>query len=180
VPTVFNLLGPLINPSDPRCQVIGVADARMAPIVADVLAMRGRSALVVRGDDGLDKLTTSATSQVWTVRSRTVTTTRLDPQDLGFARARTAALRGGGAAANASVLRSVVSGERSPVRDVVILNAAAALVASGERDAPLLDQFAAATARCADAIDSGAAEATLTRWITAGRRVAGSADEAAT
>jgi anthranilate phosphoribosyltransferase len=176
VPTVFNLVGPLINPSDPRSQVVGVADARMAPVVAGMLAAHGRTALVVRGDDGLDKLTTSTTSQIWTVRGGTVTTTRLDPQDLGFARAPTAALRGGHAADNAGVLRSVVGGERSPVRDVVILNAAAALVASGEDDTPLLDQFVAAATRCADAIDTGAAEATLTRWITASRRMTASAD----
>jgi anthranilate phosphoribosyltransferase len=152
----------------------------MAPVVAGMLAAHGRTALVVRGDDGLDKLTTSTTSQIWTVRGGTVTTTRLDPQDLGFARAPTAALRGGHAADNAGVLRSVVGGERSPVRDVVILNAAAALVASDERDTPLLDQFAAAAAQCADAIDTGAAEATLTRWITASRRITASADAAET
>ncbi|WP_438872993.1 anthranilate phosphoribosyltransferase [Paractinoplanes hotanensis] len=178
VPTVFNLLGPLINPSDPRCQVVGVADAQMAPIVADVLAARGGSALVVRGEDGLDKLTTSAPSQVWTVRGGTVTTSQLDPRDLGFVRVQAAALRGGGAAENAGILRAVVSGERSAVRDVVILNAAAALVAADDRDASLLDQFIAATARCTAAIDTGAAKATLTRWITASQRVAGSAGAA--
>ncbi|XVU30114.1 anthranilate phosphoribosyltransferase [Actinoplanes sp. CA-054009] len=176
VPTVFNLLGPLINPADPPCQVVGVADARMAPVVAGVLAAHGRSALVVRGDDGLDKLTTSTTSQVWTVRAGTVTTTRLDARDLGFPRARPAALRGGGAAGNATILRAVVSGEPGPVRDVVILNAAAALVAAAGPDAPLLEQFAAAAARCAEAVDSGAAAATLTRWITVSRRVAGATD----
>ncbi|XVV08202.1 anthranilate phosphoribosyltransferase [Actinoplanes sp. CA-131856] len=171
VPTVFNLLGPLINPSDPRSQVVGVADERMAPVVAGVLAARGRSALVVRGDDGLDKLTTSAPSRVWTVRGGTVTATGLDARDLGLPRARPEALRGGGAAGNANVLRAVVGGEHGPVRDVVVLNAAAALVASAGQDAPLLDQFVTAVARCADAIDTGAAHATLTRWIAVSRRV---------
>ncbi|MBM2616499.1 anthranilate phosphoribosyltransferase [Actinoplanes sp. LDG1-06] len=180
VPTVFNLLGPLINPADPRHQVVSVAHSQMAPVVAGVLAADGRSALVVRGDDGLDKLTTSTTSQIWSVRGGTVTATRLDPQDLGFARTQSAALRGGSAAENAGVLRSVVSGERNPVRDVVILNAAAALVASDERDTPLLDQFAAAAALCADAIDTGAAKTTLTRWITASRRITRSAEIAET
>jgi anthranilate phosphoribosyltransferase len=180
VPTVFNLVGPLINPADPRCQVVGVADARMAPVVAGMLAAHGRSALVVRGDDGLDKLTTSATSRIWAVRGGTVTATRLDPRDLGFARTDAAALRGGRAADNASVLRSVVRGERGPARDVVVLNAAAALVASAERHASPLDQLGAAAARCAEAIDTGAAEATLTRWITVSRRTTGSARAAET
>ncbi|MFF5077898.1 hypothetical protein ACFY36_12660 [Actinoplanes sp. NPDC000266] len=99
-----------------------------------------------------------------------MTATRLDARDLGLPRARTGELRGGDAAGNADVLRAVVSGERGPVRDVVILNAAAALVARAGRDAPLLDQFGAAVARCAGAIDTGAARATLTRWITVSRR----------
>ncbi|HWS32450.1 MAG TPA: anthranilate phosphoribosyltransferase [Actinoplanes sp.] len=182
-PTVFNVLGPLINPADPRCQVIGVADARMAPIVADVLAAGGRSGLVVRGDDGLDKLTTAAGSQIWTVHDGTVTATRLDPRDLGFDRVPAGALRGGGAAGNADILRAVVGGKPGPVRDVVILNAAAAVVAADSAPldrlgavasasgGPLLDRLGAAVARCAEAVDSGAATATLDRWIATGRRV---------
>lgn len=172
VPTVFNALGPLINPADPRSQVVGVADARMAPTVAGVLAARGGSAMVVRGEDGLDKLTTAAVSQVWTVRGGSVTAGRLDPRDLGFARVPASALRGGGAAGNAGILRAVVGGDSGPVRDIVILNAAAVLVAAVEEDAPLLDRFAAAAARCADAVDTGTAAATLGRWITTSRRVA--------
>lgn len=173
VPTVFNVLGPLINPADPRCQVVGVADERMAPAVAGVLAVRGGSAMVVRGEDGLDKLTTTAVSQIWTVRGGSVTAGRLDPRDLGFPRVPASALRGGGAAGNAGILRAVVAGDRGPVRDIVILNAAAALVAAAGSDAPLLDQFAVAATRCTEAVDTGTAAATLTRWITTSRQVAG-------
>jgi anthranilate phosphoribosyltransferase len=167
VPTAFNILGPLVNPADPRHQVVGVADARMAPLIADVLAARGLPALVVRGQDGLDKLTTVTTSQVWVVREGVVTQAVLDPRDLGVPRAEPSALRGGGAADNARVVRALFDGERGPIRDVVLLNAAAALVAVAPSAASLAEHLAAGMARCAEAIDTGAADATLTRWITA-------------
>ncbi|GAA2590527.1 anthranilate phosphoribosyltransferase [Winogradskya consettensis] len=165
VPTVFNILGPLINPALPRFQVVGVADARMAPVIAGALAAGGRSAFVVRGDDGLDKLTTTTTSKVWTVRDGSVRTSVLEPRALGLAPASPAQLRGGDAAANALVLHALLAGQRGPVRDVVLLNAAAVLVAVAGSDDPLTGQFAAAVARCAEAVDTGAAQATLDRWI---------------
>jgi anthranilate phosphoribosyltransferase len=169
VPTAFNILGPLINPADPRHQVVGVADPRMVPVIAEVLAARGGSALVVRGDDGLDKLTTVTTSQVWVVRDGAATATMLDPRRLGLPRVEPRALRGGGAAGNAGVVRSVLGGGRGPIRDVVLLNAAAALVAVDPSVPALLDRLAAAMARCAEAVDTGAARATLDRWIAAAR-----------
>ncbi|MFD7657433.1 anthranilate phosphoribosyltransferase, partial [Actinosynnema sp. NPDC059797] len=172
VPTAFNVLGPLVNPADPRHQVVGVADARMAPLVADVLAARGRRALVVRGGDGLDKLTTVTTSRVWAVRDGEVTASVLDPRELGIPRPDPAALRGGAAADNARIARAALAGERGPVRDVVLLNAAAALVVAGDPDAPLLDRFAGALGRCAEAVDSGAAGAALERWVEVAGRVA--------
>ncbi|GLW12547.1 anthranilate phosphoribosyltransferase 1 [Microtetraspora sp. NBRC 13810] len=182
VPTAFNLLGPLINPADPGRQVVGVADARMAPVIAGVLAARGCSALVVRGRDGLDKLTTVTTSQVWTVTGGRVTATELDPRDLGLPRAEPADLRGGDAAHNAAVLRALLDGRRGPIRDVVLLNAAAALVtltpstvpsttpSTTPSTVPLADRLAAALARCAEAVDSGTARATLNRWVEAARQ----------
>jgi anthranilate phosphoribosyltransferase len=167
VPTVFNVLGPLISPADPQYKVVGVADAKMAPVIADVLAARGRSALVVRGHDGLDKLTTVTASQVWSVRDGRATQTTLDPGDLGIARVEPAALRGGNAADNAAVLHALLAGQRGPVRDVVLLNAAAALVAIAPTAASLTEQMAAGLTRCAEAVDTGAAHATLGRWIAA-------------
>jgi anthranilate phosphoribosyltransferase len=85
VPTAFNFLGPLTNPAQPAAAAVGVADLRMAPLLAGVLAARGASALVFRGEDGLDELTTSGPSQVWLVRDGAVTQQRLDPAELGSA-----------------------------------------------------------------------------------------------
>lgn len=165
VPTAFNVLGPLLNPADPLYQLVGVADARMQPVLAAALASRGGDALVVRGDDGLDKLTTTASSCVWVVRSGHAEPESLDPRSLGLARASLAALRGSTAAANAGVLHSVLAGEASPARDVVLLNAAAAVAVVRLTEEPLVDQLASALTQCAEAIDSGRAAATLGRWI---------------
>ncbi|MBC6461347.1 anthranilate phosphoribosyltransferase [Actinomadura sp. HBU206391] len=172
VPTAFNILGPLVNPAGPRHQVVGVADARMMPVIADVLAARGLSALVVRGADGLDKLTTVTTSQVWVVGEGIATEVVLDPRDLGIPRAEPSALRGGGAADNARVVRALLDGERGPIRDVVLLNAAAALVSVAPSVASLAEQLLAGMGRCAEAVDTGAANATLSRWVTAAHDMA--------
>ncbi|SFC72116.1 anthranilate phosphoribosyltransferase [Streptomyces aidingensis] len=167
VPTPFNFLGPLTNPARVRAQATGVADARMAPIMAGVLAERGSSALVFRGDDGLDELTLTGTSTIWQVRDGKVVRHSFDPRGVGLRTAPLDALRGGDAAHNADVARRLLDGEPGPVRDAVLLNAAAALVALDPGDAPLADQLAAGMARAAESIDSGAARTTLANWITA-------------
>ncbi|MFJ4919313.1 anthranilate phosphoribosyltransferase [Streptomyces sp. NPDC088725] len=165
--TTFNILGPLTNPARVRSQAVGVADRRMAPIVAGVLAARGNSSLVVRGDDGLDELTTTATSTVWIVRDGAVRETSFDPRDVGIELVPIEALRGADAAYNAEVARRLLAGEQGPVRDAVLLNSAAALVALSPTDAPLTDQIAAGIATAAESVDSGAAKATLERWVSA-------------
>ncbi|MDP9396002.1 MAG: anthranilate phosphoribosyltransferase [Actinomycetota bacterium] len=165
VATAFNFLGPLTNPAQPRAQAVGVFDVRMAPIVAGVLADRGCSSLVFRGDDGLDELTTATTSTVWVVREGSVRREVLDPVDLGIPRSEAGALRGGDAAYNAGVCRRLLAGEKGAVRDAVVLNAAAALVALEPNDAPLAEQLGAATGRAAAAIDDGRAAALLERWV---------------
>jgi len=168
VATVFNFLGPLCNPARPTAQAVGVFDARMAGVMAQVFAARGTSALVFRGDDGLDELTTSTTSHVWSVRDGVVLEWDLDPTRLGVPRADPAALRGGDAAFNADVVRRFVGGELGPVRDAVLLNAAAALVAAAPADgADGEEGLAAGLVRAAEAVDSGAAAAALDRWVTA-------------
>ena len=168
VATVFNFLGPLTNPARVRAQATGVADARMASIMAGVLAERGSSALVFRGDDGLDELTVTAPSTVWVVRDGAVTEERFDPRSVGLALAPVEALRGADSAYNADVARRILDGETGPVRDAVLLNAAAALVAAaGPTDAPLAEQIEGAMVRAAHAIDSGAAADTLHRWAAA-------------
>ncbi|WEO97911.1 anthranilate phosphoribosyltransferase [Streptomyces sp. FXJ1.172] len=165
--TVFNLLGPLTNPAKVRAQAVGVAVAQEAPIVAGVLAGRGNSALVFRGDDGLDELTTTSTSRVWVVRDGKVTEEVFDPREVGLGLVPVEALRGGDPAHNADVARRLLEGEPGPVRDAVLLNSAAALVALHPADAPLAEQLRAGMVRAAESIDSGAAKRALERWVAA-------------
>ncbi len=167
VPTVFNFLGPLTNPARPQAQAIGIFEAGMLPVVAGVFAERGVSALVFRGDDGLDELSIAATSTVWVVRDGAARKTVFDPAVLGIPRAAPDALRGGDVEFNAQAVRDLVGGKTGPVRDAVLLNAAAALVsldgAGDDLDAAMIEGYA----RAVRAVDSGAAEATLDRWIKA-------------
>ena len=169
VATVFNFLGPLANPAQPSAQAVGVADARMAGVMAQVLADRGVSALVFRGDDGLDELTPCAPSQVWVVRDGSVSTEKITPEDVGIERAQPDSLRGADAGHNAEVTRRFLAGETGPVRDAVLLNAAAALVALTPTGDPLAGQLAVAMQRAASAVDSGQAEQALARWVGTSR-----------
>lgn len=166
VPTAFNLLGPLTNPARVAASAIGVAEARLAPLVAGVLAARGVRALVFRGSDGLDELTTTGPSRVWEVRDGAVVETDLDPLDVGIARATIEDLRGKNADYNAGVVRRVLDGERGPVRDAVVLNAAAGLVAyDPEARGTLEERLRFAVARAEASIDGGAAASVLKRWV---------------
>ncbi|MFE7318826.1 anthranilate phosphoribosyltransferase [Streptomyces sp. NPDC057555] len=165
--TTFNVLGPLTNPARVKAQATGVADAKMAPIIAGVLAERGSSALVFRGDDGLDELTTTATSRVWIVRDGTVVEEPFDPRDVGIGLVPVSALRGADASYNAEVARRLLDGETGPVREAVLLNAAAALAALEPSDAPLTERIRDGLDRAAESIDSGAAKRVLERWAAA-------------
>ena len=173
--TVFNFLGPLTNPARPVAGAIGCADARMAPVLAEVLAQRGTRARVFRGDDGLDELTTSTTSSVWVVRDGEVAAERLDPTALGIPLSAPGALRGGGPEVNAEVVRRLVAGDGGPVRDAVLLNAAGALAAFDERGDRLHDALAAGLQRAAAAVDDGRAAAKLDEWIRVSRAARASA-----
>ncbi len=165
VPTVFNVLGPLSNPARPAAQAVGVSDARLAPVMAGVLARRGADALVFRGEDGLDELTTTGPSTVWTVAGGEVTSSTFDPSSLDLPRATLEQLRGADAPYNAGVARGLLAGERGPVRDAVLLNAAAALAAFEAASGPLVERLAAGLERADHALSSGAAEAALARWV---------------
>lgn len=173
VPTVFNFLGPLTNPAQVKAQAVGVADQRMAAVLAGVLARRGNSALVFRGFDGLDELTVSTSSTVWTAHAGTVAEEVFDPREVGIELSPVEALRGADAAYNASVARKLFEGETGPVRDAVLLNAGATLAALEALDvpagglAPLAERLGAGVARASKALDSGAAAATLERWAAA-------------
>ncbi|MEU1077679.1 MULTISPECIES: anthranilate phosphoribosyltransferase [unclassified Streptomyces] len=165
--TTFNFLGPLTNPARVTSQATGVADARMAPIVAGVLAERGSSALVFRGDDGMDELTTTATSRVWVVRDGAVREEAFDPRDVGIDLVPVEALRGADASYNADVARRLLAGETGPVRDAVLLNSAAALVALDPGPGTLMEQIRDGIARAAESVDSGSARRALERWVAA-------------
>jgi anthranilate phosphoribosyltransferase len=167
IPTTFNVLGPLANPVKPTAQAVGCADLRMAPVMAGVLARRGTDAWVFRGDDGLDELTTTTTSQVWVVHDGIVTPTQVDPALLGISRSTPEDLRGGDAQHNAEVVHRVLGGEKGPVRDAVLLNAAAGLAVYDEPGAPVEESLPRALAKATRAIESGDAAALLARWVDA-------------
>ncbi len=174
IPTAFNFLGPLTNPARVSASAVGVADARMAPLVAGVFATRGSRALVFRGSDGLDELTTTGPSTIWEVRDGVVTVSEFDPADLGVARASIADLRGLNAKYNAEVVHRVLAGEKGHVRDAVVLNAAAGLVAvNRSAQGILLERMASAMRVAEEAIDSGRTAEVLAKWIRHSRNEAG-------
>jgi anthranilate phosphoribosyltransferase len=161
VPTTFNFLGPLLNPARVTRQVVGVSDPAMAERMLRVLAAHGSTrAIAVHGDDALDELTTTTTSLLHELVDGELRTTKIDPGELGLARAEPEQLRGGDAEANASIVRAVLAGEPGPARDIGVLNAAAALEVAG-----IASDVADGVARAQAAIDCGAAAAALTRWI---------------
>jgi anthranilate phosphoribosyltransferase len=168
VPTSFNFLGPLTNPARPAAQVVGVSDERMLPLMAEVLARRGTRARLFRGEDGLDELTTTAGSVVLDVGDGEVRQSRLDPTVHGIARATRDDLRGGDPVEAARVARSVLGGEPGPKRDVVVLNAGAALEVAGAAAG-----LEAGIALAAASIDDGRAAATLDRWVAVSREASG-------
>jgi anthranilate phosphoribosyltransferase len=171
VGTVFNALGPLTNPGQPTYAAVGVADARIAPLIAGVFAGRGRAASVFRGDDGLDELTLATTSTVWWVRDGQVTELTLDPTDVGLDHHPVESLRGGDAEHNAQVARDLLAGAHGPVRDAVVLNSGIALATASGLSEPSVSHVALTTAvrqgmdRAEAAIDSGAAQELLARWV---------------
>lgn len=171
IPTVFNVLGPLTNPGQPRAGLIGCAFEDLIETVAGVFAERGSSALVVRGDDGLDEITTSTTSAVYVVHGGQVRKHALDPQALGIPRSPLEALRGGDAEENAATARAVFGGERGPVRDAVLINAAAAIASYRGVEGSLEEALAAALVDAAHAIDSGAATEALANWVAVSGRL---------
>jgi anthranilate phosphoribosyltransferase len=175
VPTFFNFLGPLTNPGRVAAAAIGCADSVMAPVMAAVLAQRGDTALVFRGDDGLDELTTTTTSSVWAAAGGTVVAGSVDPTALGIEAVAPSALRGGDRAVNAGVVREVLAGRGGGARDAVLLNAAAAIAAYDGFEAAdvsgdaLTETLRQGLAVAVEAVDSGAAADLLGRWIAASR-----------
>ncbi len=172
VPTVFNFLGPLTNPAQPPAGAIGCGDARMAPVMAQVFADRGADVLLFRGDDGIDELTITTTSTVWAVHDGAVTTSSLDPAELGVAVSAPESLRGGDVQVNVAVARRVFDGEAGPVADAVALNAAAALAAHAGLTGNLLADLAGGLQRAREAMASGAVADLVRRWVAASQELA--------
>ncbi|MBS7548573.1 anthranilate phosphoribosyltransferase [Dietzia cinnamea] len=167
IPTVFNILGPLTNPAAPTANLIGCAFENLVSVMAEVFALRGRSALVVRGTDGLDEITMTGPTRVLRVAGGHVDEDRIEPADFGMNTCSIEELRGGDGVYNAGVARDLLAGKTGPVRDAVLLNSAAALVAFDglDRDADLVAAMRAAVDRAATAIDDGEAARLLEKWV---------------
>jgi anthranilate phosphoribosyltransferase len=160
--TMFNLLGPLTNPARASGQVVGVYSLDLVEKLAEALSMLGvRRALVVHGLDGLDEITITGATRVAEARDGTVRSYEIDPEDFGMKRATLQDIAGGDATENAAIIRAVLSGEKSARRDVVVLNAAAALVAAGKGN-----HITEAIPLAAKSIDSGAAARKLEALAT--------------
>ncbi len=159
--TVFNLLGPLTNPAGASAQVVGAPSERAAELMAEALSRLGlQRGFVVHGSDGLDEVTTTGPTLALEVRAGSVTRTTLTPEAFGVPRALREQLIGGGREQNASVTRSVLAGSAGPQRDIVLVNAATALVAAGRADG-----FREGVRLAADSIDSGSASSALDRLV---------------
>lgn len=177
VPTTFNYLGPLANPVQPKATALGVANRQIAPLLAAEMASRGRTALVFRGSDGLDELTTTAPSTVWLVSGGKVTETTFNPEDIGISKANLRHFIGGDSSANAETARvvlapnSTMTGEQAAILDIVALNAAAG-IASYElgKSAGTFDlnyELAKAFNIARSAVQDGRAIAKLNEWVSA-------------
>ena len=173
VPTLFNFLGPLCNPARPEATALGCASLERVPLMVGVFQTRDATALVFRGDDGLDELSTTGHSHLWEISRGRVVEHDLNPSDLGIPRASLSDLRGGSPAENAAIVRRVFDGERGPVRDIVALNAAAGLVAfelsedPSAIERPIGQRLKEKMQVALEILDSGAAQTTLSAWVSA-------------
>ena len=161
VRTVFNVLGPLANPGRVRRQALGVGAPTLAPLMVRVLKDLGHErALVFFGEDGIDELTTTQPSRVFELKDGVVSEYELEPQELGIPRGRSEDLRGGTPPENAQLLRQVLDREAGPRRDIVLLNAAAAIIAAGR-----VNDWKEGLAMARESIDSGRARQALNRLV---------------
>ncbi|MBT3822674.1 MAG: anthranilate phosphoribosyltransferase, partial [Nitrospinaceae bacterium] len=159
--SIFNIMGPLTNPAGAQCQLVGVYAPQLTEIAADVLGKVGaKRALVVHGHDGMDEITLTGPTRVSEWDGEQVKTYDVSPGDAGIAEAPIAELIGGTPEDNAKILRSILGGEKGPARDVVLLNASAALMAAGK-----VENLTEGVAMAAESIDSGKASGALDRLI---------------
>lgn len=173
VATLFNILGPLVNPARPEASAVGVANLDRVPLVVGVFRTRGATALVYRGDDGIDKLTTTGHSHMWEVSRGSVTEHDIDPRELGISYSAIEGILGAGPEHNADLARGVLAGDEGPVRDIVLLNAAAGLVSfrlaqePAQITRPIVERLGEQLQVAADLIDSGRAARKLEEWAAA-------------
>ena len=179
IPTAFNYLGPMTNPARVRSSAIGVAHQEMAPKMAQVFADRGDHAIIFRGNDGLDELSIATSSQLWEASAGELKEYTFTPSDYGVRHAPLEALRGGDAQYNATIFRAILAGEGGnggelgPIRDAVLINAAAGLTAYRDSNEGAFDErYTQALADVRESIDSGAADSVLNRWIDFSRAAA--------
>jgi anthranilate phosphoribosyltransferase len=176
LPTVFNILGPLANPAQPKAAAIGVADDRMHLVMAQVLATRGVDGFVFRGDDGLDEITLSSTTSVLSIGGGEIRSDLIEPGDFGISPAPVTDLVGGDANENARITSAIFAGERGAPRDAVLLNAAAAIAAfDGHRELSIHERLASGLKRANEALDSGATAALLKKWVDLSQEIAAEA-----
>lgn len=183
IPTVFNIVGPLANPARPEAMLVGCARLESAPVMAQVLAERGTRALVVRGNDGLDEISLSATTRVWDATGPEVVEAEIDPRNWGFPFVDPSMLEGATPERNIELLRATLDPGYTAgvepdqrkvlaIRDAVVVNAAAALTAfdatqGAVRSTDLSDRIAGNLPRARAVLDSGAAMSLMHRWIAA-------------
>ena len=171
-PAVFNILGPLANPAQPKAAAIGVANDRMHLVMAQVLHDKGVDGFVFRGDDGLDEITLATTTSVLTIGKGEISSDLLDPLDFQIERSPISALAGGDGAENARITSAIFAGERGAPRDAVVLNAAAAIAAyDGKFELNLHDRIALGVERAVAAIDSGAASRLVNDWAALSQKL---------
>ncbi len=173
IPTIFNVLGPLCNPARPEANALGMSNPARIPLAVGLFQQRGATALVYRGEDGIDKITTTGHSKVFEVSRGSVTEHDFDPREVGFTYSSIDDIRGGSPEENAAVARTVLAGEKNAARDIILLNSAAGIVAHrlsnnpAERDRSFVARMAEAVEASAHSIDSGAASAKLDAWVAA-------------
>lgn len=173
IPTIFNVLGPLCNPARPEANALGMSNPARIPLAVGLFQQRGATALVYRGEDGIDKITTTGHSKVFEVSRGSVTEHDFDPREVGFAYSTIDEIRGGTPDDNAALARTVLVGEKNAARDIIVLNSAAGIVAHrlsknpAERDRSFVERMSEAVDVAAHSIDSGAASAKLDAWVAA-------------
>jgi anthranilate phosphoribosyltransferase len=175
VATMFNILGPLANPAQPKAIALGVANPKMMSVMAKVLLDRGCEGFVFRGDDGLDEISLETTTTVLQIHDGKIREEKFDPRNLNIDSSPISELVGGDAQFNAEVSRRIFAGERGAPRDAVLLNAAAGIAAfKGDFSLSVEQQFANGLVLAAQAIDSGRATTLLNNWAQMTQELASS------